>query len=70
MKMVSVDHPGVFIIMSCECEDWKQNIDKVNGANSMLFARNPTSYKGYDGVKFRYCPWCSKALKGGDADNG
>ena len=49
--------------MICNCKDWKDNIDKINAAIGFLFARNPHTYKGYEGKQFIYCPWCSKKLR-------
>lgn len=48
--------------MICQCADWVENIAKVNAPNQLLFARSPNSYKGYDGVPFRHCPWCGMML--------
>jgi len=48
--------------MICQCAEWLANIEKVNEPVRFLFARNPNTYKGYDGVPFRYCPWCGMAL--------
>lgn len=48
----------------CDCNLWRENIGKVNAPNQLLFARNPDTYKGYDGVKFKYCPWCGQLLPG------
>ena len=48
--------------MICQCKEWQENIDKVNAPNRFLFARNPNTYKGYDGVPFKYCPWCAMML--------
>lgn len=48
--------------MKCNCKDWKDNIDKLNSAFNLLGGRNPQTYKGYEGMMFRYCPWCSKEL--------
>jgi hypothetical protein len=41
------------------CEDWEDNIDKINAPFLLQAARtgNPNQYTG---VQFRYCPWCSK----------
>jgi hypothetical protein len=47
----------------CECDLWKANIDKVNAPNMFLHARNPTTYKGYDGEPFHFCPWCGEAVR-------
>jgi len=48
---------------SCWCADWALNIDKVNAPNQLLFARNPGTYKGYEGAQFRFCPWCGEKLR-------
>ena len=47
--------------MICDCQDWKSNIDKVNGPILLQVARNPEQ-SGYDGKLFAYCPWCGKKL--------
>lgn len=44
------------------CPDWIANISKVNAPFHVLTARNPTSYRGYDGKQFGYCPWCGSPL--------
>lgn len=44
------------------CEEWAENYPKVNAPFAILSARNPLTYKGYDGKKFKYCPWCAKPL--------
>lgn len=44
----------------CECKDWQNNIYKVNGPMTLQAIRMGT--KGYDGKKFKYCPWCAKKL--------
>jgi hypothetical protein len=49
--------------MNCECEDWKENIPKVNGHVFLAVARNPNTEKGYTGKQFIYCPWCGKKLE-------
>jgi hypothetical protein len=46
-----------------KCAEWGENIEHVTAASSLLFARNPTTYRGYQGVPFKYCPWCSAALR-------
>ena len=55
--------------MNCKCKDWEDNIDKLNAPNTLSFARNPTSYRGYMGVIFKYCPWCSRELIDDDNAN-
>lgn len=47
-----------------ECDDWKENIEQVGQPFKLLAARNPGTYKGYDGKPFKYCPWCSSLLQG------
>jgi hypothetical protein len=46
----------------CACDEWEPNIKLVNAPNAFLFARNPTTYKGYEGEPFRFCPWCGDLL--------
>lgn len=46
----------------CNCTDWKENIDKVNAAHFTAHARNPDTCKGYEGVPFKFCPWCARLL--------
>ena len=47
---------------TCECPDWKPNIDIVNGL--MCSPWNLThGSKGYTGKTFKYCPWCGGELK-------
>lgn len=48
----------------CEdCDEWHDNIQKVTSPFQLLTARNPHTYKGYDGKQFKYCPWCSNLLQ-------
>ena len=50
--------------MICNCLDWRENIDKVNGPIVLQAARQfGTGEGGYDGKKFEYCPWCAKELQ-------
>jgi hypothetical protein len=44
------------------CEDWKPNSEKVDAPMVLLHARNPSTYKGYDGKPFKFCPWCGQPL--------
>jgi hypothetical protein len=50
--------------MTCSrgCQEWTENIPKVDAPFAFLTARNPQSYKGYDGIPMRYCPWCAAPL--------
>lgn len=59
--------------MICDCKYWKPNIEKLNAAAMLEFARNPQNFpkdkKGlhdlYSRLKnFIYCPWCGVRLKG------
>jgi hypothetical protein len=45
--------------MKCECEDWKENIDKIN--TGIIFM-GVHGCGGYTGKVFVYCPWCGKKL--------
>lgn len=40
------------------CAEWTANITKVNAPFLLAAARNPGLE--YDGVPFRFCPWCGK----------
>lgn len=54
--------------MSCNCNDWKENFNKVIAPLMNEVARNPQNYEidkngiimGYTGKKFIYCPWCGE----------
>ncbi|KKM22815.1 hypothetical protein LCGC14_1621430 [marine sediment metagenome] len=48
------------------CKDWKENIEKVNGPIMLQAARQNT--KGYDGVLFKYCPWCASEMDNGECN--
>lgn len=45
--------------MECNCQDWKENIDKLNTGFMFLATRGG---KGYTGKIMEYCPWCGKKL--------
>jgi len=45
----------------CKCEDWIENISKINGAFTMQCIHGGS---GYEGKQFVYCPWCGKELSG------
>jgi hypothetical protein len=47
--------------MKCICQEWAQNIAKVDAPRMFMAARNPET-ANYDGIPFRYCPWCAKYL--------
>lgn len=48
----------------CEdCDDWRENIKHIDNVFQFMHARNPMTYKGYEGKKFKYCPWCSNLLQ-------
>ncbi len=56
--------------MYCECNEWQENINKVNEPLHNEVARNPQNYVkdncgviiAYTGVVFKYCPWCGNEL--------
>ena len=45
--------------VKCDCEDWKENIDKLN-AGFMFMATH--GMDGYSGKKIIFCPWCGEKL--------
>jgi len=47
------------VVMKCSCQEWKDNIDKVNAGFTMTFIHGG---QGYEGAPFKYCPWCGKEL--------
>lgn len=44
----------------CNCNDWVENIDKINGPLTFyqIRFRSPCNL-----VIFRFCPWCGNTLK-------
>jgi hypothetical protein len=46
--------------MECFCDDWKENIDKVNAPILLQQARNP--HHKFTAKVFGYCPWCGDIL--------
>lgn len=48
--------------MICTCAEFAPNIAKVNAPLMTAVARNPSTAKQYDGVPFRFCPWCGARL--------
>jgi hypothetical protein len=46
-------------MIKCECDGWKENIDKIN-APYML---NLSAIGQYDGKAFSFCPWCGTSIK-------
>lgn len=47
--------------MECDCQDWRENIDRVEMPIVLQAIR--TSTAGYDGKQFVYCPWCGRGLR-------
>lgn len=46
--------------MKCDCVEWKENVPKIDGVFALQYVRMG---KGYEGIPFKFCPWCSKPLK-------
>jgi len=46
-------------VMECECQDWKDNIDKINQGFVVSFIHGQP---GYTGKQIKYCPWCGAEL--------
>lgn len=46
----------------CNCSDWAPNLAKINAPFSLLAARNPDTYHGYNGKSLQFCPWCGSKL--------
>lgn len=47
----------------CNCAEWAPNIAKVNGPMITMALRRGSTV-AYDGVPFRFCPWCGTPLNG------
>lgn len=47
--------------MKCNCDKWKNNIEKLNGPMVLQQIRNP-QYKPNIEI-FEFCPWCGKKLE-------
>lgn len=46
----------------CTCEDWESNIKKINNMISMQANMAWGNKDGWDGMFFKFCPWCGKKL--------
>lgn len=49
------------MLVCTACPEWTDNIKKVEAPRTLMHARNPGT-ANYDGVPFRFCPWCGTAL--------
>lgn len=47
--------------MKCTCKEWQENLPKVEEPRMREHAR--TGCSDYDGVPFRFCPWCGYRLQ-------
>ena len=43
----------------CKCQDWLENIAKVNAPINLMTLRTGHAYSG---LVFKYCPWCKAEL--------
>mgnify|MGYP001609457682 CR=1 FL=1 len=51
------------------CPDWPVQIAKLNVPIVLQSVRSGGSWQ-YDGIEFRYCPWCGKKrVKEGESEN-
>lgn len=46
----------------CNCIDYAVNTTLINAPYKLEYARNPDTYLGYTGKKFKFCPWCGSEL--------
>lgn len=46
--------------IDCECEDWKENVPKINAG---FFMQEIHGFSGYTGKQFNFCPWCGRKLE-------
>lgn len=47
--------------MQCDCPEWPEGIKKINAPILLQSARSGYQWQ-YDGVPFRFCPWCGAQL--------
>ena len=45
--------------IKCDCQEWKNHIEKINGAISLGAIHGMP----YTGTIFNFCPWCGKRLQ-------
>lgn len=50
---------------TCDCLDWRENIDEVNAPLMLQAARSGGKWGGYTGKQFTHCPWCGNPLEMG-----
>jgi len=46
-------------VKECKCQDWIENIAKVNAPINLMTLRTGHQYSG---LVFKYCPWCKAEL--------
>lgn len=44
------------------CPDWEPQLAKINAVIGLKSARSGFTWQ-YDGIPFRFCPWCGAAVK-------
>ena len=49
--------------MTCNCKDWKPNIDIIDSYIVMDSIHVWGNKAGYTGKPFLFCPWCGDKLK-------
>lgn len=47
--------------VKCSCSEWEEGIRKINAPIHLQAVRSGFQWQ-YDGVPFRFCPWCGKSL--------
>lgn len=47
--------------MECDCDDWKEGMEKINGPIEFMQARG-TCYSEDHFIKMYFCPWCGENL--------
>lgn len=50
------------VIVGCNCGYWEDGIKQINSHITMSAFRF-AGPKKYTAPKFRFCPWCGRALK-------
>ena len=47
--------------LTCSCPDWASGTEAINGPIIEKAVRSGLTWQ-FTGKKFRFCPWCGKAL--------
>lgn len=46
-------------VLTCDCQDWKDNAQTINDALFLLWGHTGGEISKF----FKFCPWCEKELR-------